>query len=507
MLRLVAPGLVDHRPHRVVAVDQPLDEPDGRAVALGIGEGGGDVGAVDVDPQVGDARPPGQGHLDEGVAAGHLVGPARQHGDGEPVRRRLRRRRRCARWRPGTVPAATEAITAPRRPPSCRVACGVPPADGPDLASPAVPRMHPPRRDPPLRAAARDASGDLGHTQRGWSDRTSRGHRGRAGGPLGVRAHSPSCSVRAARSATGSQVAAPRGPRVATSRRSWRRARLAPRPSRTATLPSRSRPTTRPSRQRAPGRSRQRTRSPTTRPRSASPSGAPGVVHRRVGAHGHETAGPAGGGAARQRGVEPAHPREPAVAVGGPALLERRHLGVGQDQEPLLAQAVDRGVGHRARRQDALHRGGARRRVQVAGHARTPRRRRPACRAWRSPPPSGTGTTPRCPGRRTSSTATRPAPPRRAWSPSRARRPAGSAARPPRPCTAGSRGPARASAARPRGRRTGGRARSPARRGPTSRRSPRCRRTRGCRRSRRTGRSARSRPRCGRPRPRCRPRR
>jgi hypothetical protein len=68
--------------------------------------------------------------------------------------------------------------------------------------------------------------------------------------------------VRATRTVIGSQVLAPRGPRVRTSSRSTVSDRLAPLPSRTPSLPSRSRPTTVPSRHRPPRRSRQRTRSP-----------------------------------------------------------------------------------------------------------------------------------------------------------------------------------------------------------------------------------------------------
>jgi hypothetical protein len=82
--------------------------------------------------------------------------------------------------------------------------------------------------------------------------------------------------VRAARTVSGSQVLAPRGPRVRTSSRSTLSDR-APLRSRTPTLPSRSRPTTVPSRHRPPGRSRQRTRSPGVKPRAAS-SGRRGVA-------------------------------------------------------------------------------------------------------------------------------------------------------------------------------------------------------------------------------------
>ncbi len=149
--RIVAPGLVDHRPHRVVAVDEAPDQADGRAVALGIGERGGDVGAVDVDPQFGDARPPGQAHLDEGVAVRHLVGPARQHRDGEPVP--------AAALGGGAGGGASGTRAggdrddhrghAGRRPAVSPAACH--PADGPDLASPRGPsHASPSSRPAPL---------------------------------------------------------------------------------------------------------------------------------------------------------------------------------------------------------------------------------------------------------------------------------------------------------------------------------------------------------------------
>jgi hypothetical protein len=71
----------------VVAVDQPGDEADQRAVVLG-GERGRDVLVAHPDAHAVGREPVGQAHPDEGVAPADLVRPARQDRHVEPVRSR-----------------------------------------------------------------------------------------------------------------------------------------------------------------------------------------------------------------------------------------------------------------------------------------------------------------------------------------------------------------------------------------------------------------------------------
>src|SRR5262245_33742042 len=64
----------------------------------------------------------------------------------------------------------------------------------------------------------------------------------------------------------------------------------------------------------------------------------------------------------------PAHTGEPAVAVGRAPPLVLGHLRMGQDQEPLLGQGLDHGVGHLLRLDQGAGRERSRLRWQTVGH-------------------------------------------------------------------------------------------------------------------------------------------
>ena len=72
-------------PQDVVALGETVDQADERAVALGVGERRGDVGAVDRDLHLRGVHPARDRDLDEGVTARDLLWRSGQHGDLEPL--------------------------------------------------------------------------------------------------------------------------------------------------------------------------------------------------------------------------------------------------------------------------------------------------------------------------------------------------------------------------------------------------------------------------------------
>ena len=142
----------------------------------------------------------------------------------------------------------------------------------------------------------------------------------------------PSCSVRAARSATSSHAVPPRGPVVRTCSRSTGIARAAPRSSRTpdravalAALDARLLPR---SALGAPEPHPVARAQPDLEQRALGERGRGGGLRRR---HDSASADPA---------LQLAHPAEPPVVVAGLALEVGEHLGVGKDQEGLGPQPL-----------------------------------------------------------------------------------------------------------------------------------------------------------------------